>query len=241
MGFKDFFIVSDETETKPEQPTVQVKMPTKTTFPQTETKFPSTETKFPTAVNTFPTSVKTVNTPLSDVGPVNPFLDKILDVYDKGFTKLNQPGYDFFEFFKAVSKGGVDNPQAYEMALEMGQAMDSNVSKQLLVSQADFYLTEINKVHTGFSSDGQAKSNDLTNRKNSETNTLVSDINTLKQQLEIIQQQITQKQNSLSEIDQKYQPEIDEVNYKLSANDMAMNQFSSNINRVKTNITNFIK
>ena len=37
------------------------------------------------------------------------------------------------------------------------------------------------------------------------------------------------------------EPEIDEVTYKISANDMAMNQFTSNINRVKTNIINFIK
>lgn len=154
---------------------------------------------------------------------------------------MNQPGYDFFEFFKAVNKAGIDNPQVYQMALDMGQAMDSNVSKQSLMSQADYYINELDKVHTGFMTDGQAKINDLTNKKNSETTSLSSEITSLKQQLEFIQNQIQIKENALNEIGNKYQPDINEISYKLEANDIAKNTFISNINKVKTNISNNLK
>ncbi len=236
MSFRDVFF-TNENETKP-----NVKAET----PKGATSFPS-ETKFPTNSQTFPTnnafpSNGSVFSPNPTVAPVsNPFLDKIFDVYDKGFTKLNQPGYDFFEFFKAVSKGGIDNPQVYEMALEMGIAMDSNVSKQSLLNQADYYITELTKVHSGFSSDGQSKITDLTNKKNSETNSLVTEISSLKQQLESIQNQIRTKESSLAEIGDKYQPDINDIGYKLSANDMVKDKFVTNINKVKSNISNNLK
>jgi hypothetical protein len=248
MSFRDLFVVPEggaNSGVKPVQSNTPEKKTQETSFPKTtfpsssETKFPSTsETKFPsTSTDKFP-PIK-FNDPKSD--PNNPFLEQILDVYDKGFTKLNQPGYDFFEFYKSVSKAGINNSQAYEMAFEMGQAMDANVSKQSLISQADYYISELIKVYTGFNADGQAKINDLSNKKSSESQTLSSDISSLKLQLEAIQNQIHSKENALAEIDGKYQPNINEISYKLAANDMAKERFVSNITQVKNNITNNLK
>lgn len=171
----------------------------------------------------------------------NPHLDKILDVYDKGFTSLNQSGYDFFEFFKAVCTAGIENPQVYQMALDMGMAMDQNVSKESLIKQADYYITELNKVHSTFSTDGQNKINDLSQKKNTESTTLSSAITSLKIQLSTIEDQIRTKENALSEIDNKYQPEIDEITLKIEANDTVKNTFIGNINKVKMNIINILK
>jgi hypothetical protein len=237
MSWKDLFI--ENTDPKTETPKGSITeipkvntFPT-TTFPKTsETTFPKTsEASFPSFPNT--TAVR--------ADAPNPYLEKIFAVYDNGFTKLNQPGYDFFEFFKAVSKSGIDNPQVYEMALEMGQAMDSNVSKQSLLSQADYYITELTKVYNGFNSEGQSKKSELVTRKSSESQSLTAEISSLKQQLESIQTQIQTKQFTLNEIDTKYQPDIDQVEQKLSANDVVKDNLISTINKVKTNISNNLK
>jgi len=244
MSFKDLFFENTDQKSETPKPNTFQSTPPKyspapeTSFPKTsETTFPKTsETKFPTnAETTFPKTapVRTDET--------NPYLEKILNVYDNGFTKLNQPGYDFFEFFKAVSKSGIDNPQVYEMALEMGQAMDTNVSKQSLLSQADYYIGELNKVYSGFNTDGQTKMNELSTRKSSESQSLSSEIGSLKAQLDNLQNLIQVKQSSLNEIDGKYQPEIEQLSLKLSANDMVKDKFVSTINKVKINISNNLK
>jgi hypothetical protein len=233
MSFKSFLFVDPNAQPEAEKKSVEA---TVTKFP-TETKGVTT---FPTG-NSFPTASNTPPVTTYVGVPANPFLDKILEVYDKKFNDLNQPGYDFFEFFKAVSKSGIDNPQVYEMALEMGQAMDSTVSKQLLLSQADFYIAKLTDVYNGFNSDGQAKNTDLLNKKNSETNDLTADLSNLNNQLQQIQSQIAEKQNALAQIDQKYQPQIEEVSLKLSANNSVKDRMINNISKVKTNILNNLK
>lgn len=235
MSWKGFFIENEgSAKAEPQKVNVQKTKSSETTFPSeatfpSETIFPSNDMKFP-ETDGHDTS--------SDV---NKFLDKIIEVYDKGFIKLNQPGYDFYEFFKSVNKAGIDNPQVYQMAIEMAQAMDSNVSKQSLLNQAEYYISELTKVHSGFNTDGRNKITDLTNKKNSETSTLSSDISSLEQQLKTIQSQIISKKQSLSEIDKKYLPDINEITAKLSANDIAKDRLISNINKVKSNIANNLK
>lgn len=247
MSWKDLFIEPTEGSSgKPiEKPSNKASGKSKETFPQSTPNIQFPQSKYEP---TFPQNNGSVfspnpgtKTPTPTFSEKNPYLDKILDVYDKGFTGLNQPGYDFFEFFKAVCTAGVDNPQVYQMALEMGKAMDSNVSKQSLLSQADYYLSELDKVHTSFSTDGQNKLSELTQKKNSESTSLSSTVASLKLQLSTIQDQILAKENELAEIDNKYQPQIDEVSLKMSANDSVKNTFIGNINKVKMNISNNLK
>lgn len=247
MSWKDLFIVSDENE-KSETPTVKSTGNTQNknvVQPQSNVQFPqSTQSKYEP---TFPQNNGSVFSPNPGMKPKptfgekNPYLDKILEVYDKGFTGLNKPGYDFFEFFKAVCTAGIDNSQVYQMALEMGKAMDQNVTKDSLLTQADYYITELNKVYASFSTDGQNKMNDLSQKKNTETTSLSSSIASLKNQLSTIQEQIRIKENELSDIDNKYQPQIDEISLKLEANDSVKNIFMENINKVKMNISNNLK
>ena len=225
----DFFINSDEDTTgKPGEPKPKEE---KVTFPKE-----TSSNVFPTATNnsmpTMPTDYKPVE---------NPFIDKLIEAYDSTFNKLNQPGYNFFTYYKAVNKSGVDNPQVYEMAFDLGQSMDSTITKALLLSQADYYSNELNKTHDTLAKDGQTKSNALINSKNSEATSLVTDLNLLKQQLQNIQSQITEKQNTLAQIDNKYQPDIDNITLKLAANDIARDTFINKINKVKTNIVNILK
>jgi hypothetical protein len=223
MSFKGLFFTETEGEANPVAPVTQPTVPVvnAVTFPTTA---PST---FPTGAESTPTN--------------NRFLKDIMDVYDKGFEKLNKPGYDFFEFFKSVYKTGVDNPQVYQMAFEMAQGMDNSITKALLLSQSDYYITEIEKVYASFTANGKQKIQDITEEKNAETKKLTGDIDSLKKQLEIIKAQLSEKEKSLAEIDGSYAPSINDISEKLSANDIAKETLITNLTKVKNNIQNHLK
>lgn len=230
MGLKDLFFVNEETDNK-------------TPEPKQETKVNVSLNKFPTSQETpsFPPSNTPSNTP--SFGQANDEqINKILEMYQSGFNSLNQPGYDFFEFYQAImTSGGVDNPQMYVMAMSMGSAMEPSNTKEKLISQADYYLNEINKVYDSYVNTGSSKRNTLIQQKESENRTLNDELSNLRSQLEAITNQIKSKENQLSLIDNKYQPQINEVDSKLKANDIAKDRIVSNIVKVKNGINNNIK
>lgn len=228
MGLKDLFFTSDQTENKVEE----VK-----TSPVTPNKFPTdvpTNNFLSEAHQTFP---QTTSVPVS-----NEHLNKFIEMYQSGFDGLNIAGYDFYEFFQAiVNSGGIDNPQMYTMAMTMGIAMDKTTNKDRLLSQADFYVNEVNKVYNQYVSTGTSKKQDLMNQKNSENSTLIQDINNLKAQIDSINAQINAKQNQLSAIGSKYDIPISEIDSKLKANEIAKETILSNILKVKAGISNNLK
>ena len=235
MGLKDLFIVSDENAN--DQPKQEVVKPTTsaTKFPTSEiTEEPSSifsafgfgKTETPTPAPSMPTQVS------------NEHLEKAFELYQKGFDSLNQPGYDFYEFYQAVMQAGPTNPQIYAMALTMASAMDKSITKDKLVQQSEYYLAEINKVYQDYNSKGLSKKQDLTAQKQHENESLVGELSLLRQQLEAIQTQIADRENKLSVIDVKYAPMMVEVDSKLSANDMAKNKIVQSIEQVKNGIIN---
>ncbi len=235
MGLKDLFIVSDENAN--DQPKQEVVKPT-----TSATKFPTIETtEEPSSIfsafgfgkTETPTPVHSMSTQAS-----NEHLEKAFDLYQKGFDSLNQPGYDFYEFYQAVMQAGPTNPQIYAMALTMASAMDKSVTKDKLIQQSEFYLGEINKVYQDYNSKGLAKKQELTTQKQHENESLVSELSLLRQQLEAIQTQIADRENKLSVIDVKYAPMMGEVDSKLSANDIAKNKIVQSIEQVKNGIIN---
>jgi hypothetical protein len=235
MGLKDLFIVSDENAN--DQQKQEVVKPT-----TSATKFPTIETtEEPSSIfsafgfgkTETPTPVHSMSTQAS-----NEHLEKAFDLYQKGFDSLNQPGYDFYEFYQAVMQAGPTNPQIYAMALTMASAMDKSVTKDKLIQQSEFYLAEINKVYQDYNSKGLTKKQELTTQKQHENESLVSELSLLRQQLEAIQTQIADRENKLSVIDVKYAPMMGEVDSKLSANDIAKNKIVQSIEQVKNGIIN---
>lgn len=238
MGLKDLFIVSDENANEPKQ--------------EAATPTPST-TKFPTSTPTseesggifsvfgFGKSDEPTPQPTMSTSVSNEHLQATLELYQRGFDSLNQPGYDFYEFYQAIMQAGVNNPQVYPMALTMASAMDKSISKDKLVQQSEFYIAEINKVYNDYNSKGLAKKQDLMAQKQHENESLVNELSLLRQQLEAIKTQIADKENKLSVIDVKYAPMISEVDSKIGANEMAKNQIVQSIEQVKSGIINNIK
>lgn len=216
MAFKDLFIASDDNAPKQEQ-----LKPTGASFPTS------------TPAQTFPAAQTPFLSAASDE-----HLDKFAQMYQTTLDKLNQPGYDFYEFYKGILGGNmIDNPQGYQMALAMATAMDSSLTKEKLISQADYYVTELNKTFQAYADNGYGKKQSLISDKNSENQTLTTDLANLRAQVEALNIQINSKQGQLSSIESKYQPLIAEVDSKLRANELAKNEIVNKISKVKSNLS----
>jgi hypothetical protein len=174
-------------------------------------------------------------------------LNEVLAVYEKGIDSINMPGYDFYEFYKAISTIGAATDQTYKMAFQMAKSMDSNISASKLLSDAEFYISKINEVHSQYTMQGQQKINALESKKNDEKNKLLSEIeqgtqqiNQLRNQLQAIEAEINQKRITLSTIDGNYHPQEATVRQKLLANDNAKQISVAKLISVKEGIQKFL-
>jgi len=225
MSFKSWFVT--DTEESAVAPTVEQ-------TPINTTKFPTAETSQPSSFS-FPTT-PTPSQTYVPVGISQEHLNNALEVYEKGFDSLNQPGYDFYEFFQAVMNAGVDNPQIYQMAFMMGAGMDKTITKDKLVEQSNFYISEIAKVYDEYVAKGNAKKEETINLKTNENQSLVSELDLMRQQMEALKTQIQDRESKLQAIDGKYGPKLQEIEGKLAANDMAKNKVIQSIEQVKNGI-----
>jgi hypothetical protein len=230
MAWKDLFI-NDENTSKDTTKKVDSKKETVTKFP-TASVDNSQKSNFG-----FPQANKTESS-----GELSQeYATKFLDAYEKAFNDLNQTGYDFFEFFQSIIHGDMNNPQIYIMAFAMGKGMEKSITKESLLSQSDYYISELNKLYEKNVNDGNQKKQDLIKQKESETNNLTSELSSLKLQLEGIEVQIKDRESKLSSIDDKFQPKISDYDNKLTANDFAKNKVLSSIETVKQGINQNLK
>lgn len=237
MGIKDLFIVSDENDKpkKVETPTPTQKAPIQ--FPS-EPVGQTSNSLFSFGFNKTPQAeIK----PIATTGFSSEHYQKALDIYQSGFDSLNQPGYDFYEYYQSVKQAGIDNPQIYVMAFTMGQAMEKTISKDKLTQQADYYINEINKVYNDYVMKGGEKKNQIIAQKNSESQNLANELSLMEQQLEALKVQIQDRQAKLNMVDSKFNPQISEIDSKLSANDSAKNEVINSIQLVKNGIINNLK
>lgn len=170
-----------------------------------------------------------------------PHIESVMELYEKGFDNLNLEGYDFYEYFKAVLSGGVDNPPVYEMAFNIGKGFDPTVTKEKLLTHADYYIQEIEKVYQNYVEKGNQRSNAITNEKNSENEKLKSEVSIIEGQIESLKQQLEQKNMALRMIDSKFAPELKDIECKLLANSTAKNKLMDSINKVVNGIKTNIK
>lgn len=201
---------------------------------QTQVASQPTVSKFPDAVSTgnssFPTQ-PAVN---------NPFINEIVDVYQKGFDSLNLADFDFYEMYKSVMAVGVTNPQSYQMAFTMGKTLKSDLTKQFLIEKSKYYITEIEKVHAKFDSTGWAKKTDLDNRIMKDKTQLVQKVSDLEAQIVKLQQELQERKLELNSIDSGSQEQYSEIQMKLEANNYAKNKIIDSVNLVVSGINQYL-
>jgi len=191
-----------------------------------EEERPSVEVQQPNTTSKFPDKT-TINSGIN-----NTILHSIIEMYESGFDSLNQPGYDFYEFFKAINAVGSQDPSIYKMAFTMAKSVDSNVTKDSLLKQADFYIDEINKVHKQYEIQGISKRAKIVTDQKMNKDNLTNEISALERQLLEIQTKLNQKKNALQAMEGGSIPELNEIDQKIAANDQAKNKILSAINTV---------
>jgi len=230
MRLKNLLFTSDESPSNEPSKTPQIP----------STKFPTSEAeprKQSSGLFNFGFSPPPV-----DVGTISKeHLDKALEVYQNGFSSLNQNGYDFYEFYQAITQGGAENSQLYPMAFTMASAMDKSLTKDKLIQTADFYLNEINNVYLDYVSKGNGRKDELTLQKSNENQALINELSMMEQQLDALRTQIQDRKNKLSAIDGKYGPMISDIDSKILANEAAKSQITNSIQLVKNGIISNIK
>lgn len=193
-----------------------------------------------TSSTSFPQS-KPISTFPSDIpkgAPNSSVLNNIVEMYESGFDSLNQPGYDFYEFFKAIKAVGSNDPNVYKMALTMAQSVDSKVSKTTLLTQAGFYVTEIDKVHKHYQEKGNAKKNEVHQDIKTKKENLSAEISNLEKQILEMQTKASNYKNELQNLDSTLLSETSGIDQKISANDMAKTKILETIQNVIDGIKN---
>jgi hypothetical protein len=213
FNWKSIFIVDPESEAKEKQQAASIPPP-------------AAENKFPTE-NYAPPSGNMSG---------NPYIDEIVNVYEKGFESLNSPNFDFFEFYKSVLSVGVNNSQSYQMAFAMGTALNKDLSKGFLLEKANFYIAEIEKVHKGFLNTGTAKSNEISANIGNQKSSLQSSIADIETRITQLQKDLIDKRAELEKLESGNSKEYVEIQQKLEANEFAKQKMLQTINQVVNGI-----
>ncbi len=216
FNWKSLFINEDSTKSATTKEEPQSIIP--------ENKFPETN----------------INVSSSPSNSNNPFLNEILDVYQKGFEGLNADGFDFFEMYKSVSAVGVTNPQSYQMAFTMGKTINPNLTKDFLIEKAKHYLAEIDKVHSKYDATGNAKKQDLNSKIVNEKNALTKAISDLELKITELQKELNQKKIDLEKVDLINKEDFSEIELKIEANNIAKQKIVESINTVLTGINQYL-
>ena len=239
MSLKRLFINSDENQDEQKKPLVNTQTPSgPIQFPKSETPITeSTNSLFNFGFGNKPPEIK----PIVPNSFSQEHFQKALEIYQNGFDSLNQAGYDFYEFYQSVKQIGIDNPQIYVMAFTMGQTMDKSITKDKLFQQANFYIDEINKVYNDYVMRGSEKKAQITAQKSAESQNLTNELALMEQQMEALKVQIEDRRNKLNMVDSKYNPQILEIESKLSANDSAKNEIINSIKTVQNGLITHLK
>lgn len=177
----------------------------------------------------------------------NPYLNEIIEVYEKGLESINMPGYDFYDFYLAIKAAGSQNEAIYKMAFQMGKTMDTSITATKLASDAEYYISKINDVYKNYSEKGSQKldslENELTREKESlthEVNRIEGDINKMRQQIMTLEQKLSETRNDLMKVSSKFKPQQDVIRQKLQASDQAMQVSIQKLNSIKDGITKYL-
>jgi hypothetical protein len=221
---------------------------------ESETSKKETPQKDSTESFSFPVSATAPVMPGSGAGvtapppAIDPAVQEVLNVYESGLDSINMPGYDFYEFYKAISSIGQVNENTYQLAYQMAKSLDKTITAQKLMTDAEFYVSKINEVHGQYVSQGQQKLNSLQEKKNTDKSKLQSEIDAaaaritqLRAELQQLEADVNQKRASLAKTDESFYPQEKAIREKLMANDIARKVSIDKLNFIKEGILKYIR
>ena len=175
-------------------------------------------------------------------------ISEVLQVYENGLDSINMPGYDFFEFYKAITSIGTANEQAYTMAFQMAKSMDKTITPRKLLTDAEFYISKINEVHSQYVMKGQQKLSSIQEHKSAERTQLNTEVDQgtmrlaqIRAEMQQLESALDAKRKALAKVDETYHDQEQSIREKLNANDMAKSISVGKLNSIKDGIERFIQ
>lgn len=205
-------------------------------FPKSESPRPASQ---PTEETRFPIDTQ-MRMPNSTAPNANPFVDEIVQVYEKGVDSLNVDGFDFFEMYKSVMAVGPSNPQSYQMAFTMGKTIKTDLTKEYLLEKSKYYIDEIEKVYVKYSEAGNSRKIDLDTSLTRDKVNLAKEISDMETQLAELQQALEAKKAERARIDAGSHEKYTEIQLKIEANNFAKAKIIDSINLVVSGINQFL-
>jgi hypothetical protein len=177
----------------------------------------------------------------------DPSYEEVLKVYEKGLESINMPGYDFFEFYTAIQAVDDSTGSSYTMAFKMAKTLDTSITPNKMIQDAEFYLSKIKEVYQQYKTQGSSKQGSLENEKKSlekkielEMNNYNKEIEQLKVRIQELENLNQNKMKELSQLPEQFNSKIESIKEKLSANDKAFQVSVSRIENVKNGIIKYL-
>lgn len=190
----------------------------------------TSDTKFPTqAIN-----------PVTADPSANPFINEVVEVYEKGFASLNSAEFDFYELYRSVMVVGPGNPQSYQMAFTMGKSLKPDLSKQFLLDKAKYYTDEIEKVYEKYNIAGNSKIQELTGSVGKQKDDLSKTIHDLEAKISQLQSDLMKAKSELEKIDFNNKEKYTELQLKIEANNIARKKILDSINQVVAGVNQYL-
>lgn len=189
------------------------------------------------------------------VAPSNPGLnppsdnsdaEKFVLKFREAIVNAGGIGAKFIKLLYELSKN--PGPADYQKAFSISKIMDPSLSIESILSSLSEYETMISDEKSKYLKQGNDKKSRLEIQRDSEKEHLTSKVSSIKSSIQSLEAELSQKKaelkessEELSKVDQKYQPELTEVNQTINCVTIASDRVLSSITQLKSEITNNLK
>ncbi|MEO6733041.1 MAG: hypothetical protein ABIN01_17590 [Ferruginibacter sp.] len=145
---------------------------------------------------------------------------------------INKPGCDFFEVWNASVEMGGANSGNIKAAYTSLKYADKTLTKDKLLETGDFYISSLTKVLDAETIKRQEEKDKLLVQKDQEKTSLTTEINELEKQIAALQKKLAEKKTQNEGINQKYQPQLEAIDAKISNGHQSVNSVINEMQQV---------
>jgi len=161
---------------------------------------------------------------------------KVLEMLEK----INEPGIDFFEVWNAAAEMGSVDAGSIKAAFTSLKYVDKTLNKDKLIRTGQNYAAELKKVIDKETNQKQTQKENLEQNLVREKENLTEEIKGIEKNIEDLRAQLGAKQKDLTDINSKYEPQLQDIDQKIALGNTAVTEVVTDINNalqiIETNI-----
>lgn len=157
--------------------------------------------------------------------------------------KLNKEGIDFFEVWDATEQmdGGITPANIKNAFIALRAASGGKLTKEYVLETAQWYKEQIQTVLDTDVKQKKTEKQQLSQKLSSEKAELQKEVDDYTKQIQSLTKQKEEAEQSLSEIDDKYKPQIQKIDQRITSGMSAVQSVASEIQSYVDTFTRVIK